>query len=1679
MRRNKKKEDKKGKKGKDSPKQSPRGGKSPRDKSPSLRDTHVVHGDGADVALPWSMDLDQEEFFREAMSRLTELGALTTDGIFRVAGANDAVSQMKTDMEDGKSARDVLSACSDVHDVSTCLGRWLRDQPMMIPPEVFSKCDALVAEDADGPACEAFVKELDEPGQTLLRLLLSLLQQVDAQATRMTPDNLSRVFALTIIKRDDPMEMAQHVTSDAAFVSHLIQRLPVPPVEEELVDEDGGRSPTPSPSPLARAESTPAKIAREEAERLAELDKLLDDPELKDAGMNKGGKRQTLVAERLRLVRNAEERKKKETLRRLLAEGVINHAVQKMRRPLAAPGELTADFATHKDDLELLLATELGREDLAKVLERLLSPGPVKAGKDTIVSTDPPGTASFPAEGFDCLCGALDMALSEMSDASAPIFDVFVACQWGGRASIVHHVDFPRQEEPGEAPGGVEHFCFPVDPTTISDGELPPNYTIVRTLDDGTRQYGFCKTIEVEDESDGSTIPEVLCLLSRHPWFSLFESVMEPLAEARLNGGYNAAGRLLDSLFKHATQTFPMPGERFRVSRRKADDLFLTRPNDESLPLADADCCELFKCLGVSGVMAIFKAMMVEGHCVFVSKDFHKLGVCAQAAASLLYPFVWQHIFVPILPRSWIDYITAPMPFICGVHDSMLDEVLQQPIEDAMVFMKLDTGDIMTAGEAQGTLPQVEGAKLEKILTKLLSDLNKDRILPDDFNAGVSDAFTEFMLDVFGGYRPHVLTASSSSDDTFELDVEKFTESFEDQSTQAFVRGVQGSQMFDIWCRERCELKRNDYPQVGLFETKLAERETMAGGAATFQLKAQANKDVTTARRLVHASDTLTNQNAGATSTVLQHIRRLDLWKNKSLWEDMFEDGLDDALMVKLHVVTDGGSMMGRTRSHSAAEAPSFAKKGGGARRRASVVVGSHMPGANQTPKAVTLSDVEQEFCGKVVEFAEVMMKFGLPLDLVMKFAESSTERHKISSVGGVKDTILNEISPRHAHIQKVMKEGWLDVEGKKKWDRRWFAIRGTSLCLYDKHDSKEPDTAFPCGACEVLEPKNSRKGHDAVFRINVAEYAVGSSTATSGTKSNTSALKFIVDAEDTADRHSWYRAFDNAGATIPPASKAIIEDEQRRAEEAEDEEDGRPMRRPRSLSMERKNSPSSLQKSPSKDFAETLNLAGGAMLEEEEDSEDGSEDDSDGDDAQSPVAQQEEMARLRADLVATKQALAASQSKEVDASASAKSAQAELSAKTAEADTLRADLARAKSEEPEPAPADADAADAAPADDTALLELKAENAALVAQLEAAKAASAEAEVEADGLKSELAAAQAVASAAGDADEASAALQVEVTRLGKERDEAVASLADKAAAYETLSAEQEGLKSAQAEAAEVHTSTVTELAAAQALAAAAGDASATSAALQAEVARLGTELAETKQALSAAEAKTAEATTRVSVVEGELVAKSSALEQTEAAHEALVSHHAAHEGTSAGLHEETVSLRAQLEASATTLTDERETYSNQLRDLRAQIEEMHTAHTAAQAKQEQELAQLNTAHKSSLERELASLRRTHTLELESMRETLSEALATDAANAVEREQLRRAAEREASRHRLARTLESELKAIAGAMDDGEIQSMWDSHPTLDSIRRRRRGEQSTLRYLASCLAPATCLAFRL
>lgn len=58
------------------------------------------------------------------------------------------------------------------------------------------------------------------------------------------------------------------------------------------------------------------------------------------------------------------------------------------------------------------------------------------------------------------------------------------------------------------------------------------------------------------------------------------------------------------------------------------------------------------------------------------------LSLCVEALESMLYPFSWQHTFVPILPLDMTDVLDAPAPFLIGVlrsaqnpWDKTLDEV--------------------------------------------------------------------------------------------------------------------------------------------------------------------------------------------------------------------------------------------------------------------------------------------------------------------------------------------------------------------------------------------------------------------------------------------------------------------------------------------------------------------------------------------------------------------------------------------------------------------------------------------------------------------------------------------------------------------------------------------------------------------------------------------------------------------------------------------------------------------------------------------------------------------------------------------------------------------------------------------------------------------------------------------
>lgn len=66
------------------------------------------------------------------------------------------------------------------------------------------------------------------------------------------------------------------------------------------------------------------------------------------------------------------------------------------------------------------------------------------------------------------------------------------------------------------------------------------------------------------------------------------------------------------------------------------------------------------------------------------------LSRCSHAALALLYPFTWQHTFVPVLPASMLDISCSPTPFLIGVLAPCLPQLLELPIEEVSLnFVKM------------------------------------------------------------------------------------------------------------------------------------------------------------------------------------------------------------------------------------------------------------------------------------------------------------------------------------------------------------------------------------------------------------------------------------------------------------------------------------------------------------------------------------------------------------------------------------------------------------------------------------------------------------------------------------------------------------------------------------------------------------------------------------------------------------------------------------------------------------------------------------------------------------------------------------------------------------------------------------------------------------------------------
>lgn len=58
------------------------------------------------------------------------------------------------------------------------------------------------------------------------------------------------------------------------------------------------------------------------------------------------------------------------------------------------------------------------------------------------------------------------------------------------------------------------------------------------------------------------------------------------------------------------------------------------------------------------------------------------LSQCCHAVVALLYPFVWQHTYIPVLPSAMLDIVCTPTPFIVGLLSGSLPQLTELPLEE-------------------------------------------------------------------------------------------------------------------------------------------------------------------------------------------------------------------------------------------------------------------------------------------------------------------------------------------------------------------------------------------------------------------------------------------------------------------------------------------------------------------------------------------------------------------------------------------------------------------------------------------------------------------------------------------------------------------------------------------------------------------------------------------------------------------------------------------------------------------------------------------------------------------------------------------------------------------------------------------------------------------------------------
>ncbi|CAH1786185.1 unnamed protein product [Owenia fusiformis] len=345
---------------------------------------------------------------------------------------------------------------------------------------------------------------------------------------------------------------------------------------------------------------------------------------------------------------------------------------------------------------------------------------------------------------------------------------------------------FPDTYEEEDILKQIPSFTFPCK----FESPAVDHFTFVLTDIDGKYKFGFCR--------HATGAQTCLCIVSNRPWYEIFYKYLNYVAEILNKTDDNSIEPILQALY---TCDSAKPGDEVEVVAKNFTEKFsFLCPDLHTLPTIpeNRNLTEYYNAIDANNMMTIFASMLYERRIIFTSKKLSRLTACVHGSASLLYPMHWQHLYIPVLPSHLIDYCYAPMPFIIGIHSSLMEKARNMELGDAII-VDADKNTVTSEHDDLNSMPDNVVATLKKHLRSQQSDRIKQGVMLS--GDGVARAFLKCLAAIIGGYRD-ALKYRVGEKITFDRDAFIQTRP---TSSQPFLEKILHLQLFEQFINDRLD----------------------------------------------------------------------------------------------------------------------------------------------------------------------------------------------------------------------------------------------------------------------------------------------------------------------------------------------------------------------------------------------------------------------------------------------------------------------------------------------------------------------------------------------------------------------------------------------------------------------------------------------------------------------------------------------------------------------------------------------------------------------------------------------------------------------------------------------------------------------------------------------------------